>query len=68
MTLSEATTGMLLGKLAIRIGWAGYFLTILPNQNYIWSVGRGSSTPQVNAVIYIPSAEDILATDWIFKN
>ncbi len=48
--------------------WTGFYLTILPGQNYIWSIGSPSATPVVNAVIYTPSVSDILATDWIVKN
>jgi hypothetical protein len=64
MNFSQAVNNMTAGQRLIRAGWGGFYLAILPNQAYIWTIGT-SKTPAVNATIYTPSVEDIQATDWM---
>lgn len=54
------------GNRMLRPGWE-YYLSLMPNQSYIWIVGNGNPNPTINATIYNPSINDILATDWIMK-
>ena len=67
MNFIDAVNNMLSGKRMIRTGWSGYYLSILNGQNYIWSIGSSGDAPKVNAAIYTPSIDDILANDWIVK-
>lgn len=66
MTFMDAMNNMIAGKHLIRMGWSGFYLTILSGQNYIWSVGKDSANA-TNANVYTPSIDDIFATDWIVK-
>jgi hypothetical protein len=65
MCFMDAIASMQSGNRVMRNGWLSYWLQLLPHQNFIWSIPNGSAMPQVNASIYIPSIEDINATDWI---
>lgn len=67
MNFIDATNNMMQGKRMVRSTWSGYYLTILSNQNYIWNVGNSNVTQTINAYLFTPSIEDILATDWIVK-
>lgn len=67
MNFMDAVMNMVNGKRLIRTGWSGMYLSILNNQNYIWSIGNGSEKPILNATLYMPSIEDIQANDWIVK-
>lgn len=67
MNFMDAVGNMTAGKRVIRQGWAGYYLAILNNQNYIWSIGNGTEKPVLNASLYIPTLDDIMASDWIVK-
>jgi hypothetical protein len=67
MNIIEATNNMIAGKRIVRASWAGYYLIVLPGQHFIWSIGNNNSNPTINASEYIPSIEDINATDWMIK-
>lgn len=67
MNFMDAVNNMQAGRRLIRQGWAGYYLTMLANQNYILNVANGNDKPVVNIVLYTPTIEDILASDWIVK-
>lgn len=64
MNFMDAVNNMINGKRVIRQPWAGFYLCILPNQDYIWSVGQDSKN-STNSGIYTPSKVDINANDWI---
>lgn len=66
MNFTDAMQNMINGKKLIRMGWSGFYLIILSGQNYVWSVGKDSANA-TNANIFIPSVDDILASDWIVK-
>lgn len=66
MNFMDAVVNMINGKHVTRQGWSGFYLTILTGQNYIWSVGKDSSS-STNSNIYTPSVDDLMATDWIVK-
>jgi hypothetical protein len=68
MNFIDATNNMLAGKYLIRQSSSGEYCAIFPMQNYIWKIFPDSDKPIINAIIYTPSQEDILATDWIVKN
>ena len=67
MDFMTAFNNMLLGKKMIRSGWTGFYIAILQNQTYMWSIANGLSTPNINANAYTPSIADISATDWVIK-
>jgi hypothetical protein len=68
MNFIDATNQMLNGKMVVRPKWQStFYLSILNNQNYIWHVDNGTDKPSVNASIYSPTVDDILANDWIVK-
>lgn len=67
MNFMDAVTRMQNGNMASRPKMNAYYLTILPNQTYIYSVGLGGATPTVNVSLYTPSVDDIQATDWVTK-
>lgn len=67
MNFQDAVQNMLSGKRVIRSGWGGYYLTILQGQSYIWTVPTAGNTPTVNASIFIPTVDDITATDYMLK-
>ena len=67
MFFTDAVINMQAGKRLIRTGWSGYYLTVLYGQSYIWSIGLSGSQPSVNASVYTPTTDDILASDWIIK-
>lgn len=67
MNFMDAVANMIAGKRIIRKGWGGNYLTILNNQNYIWNIGNGNDKPIINASLYTPSLDDILADDWMVK-
>ncbi len=66
MNFMDAMNNMMTGKHLVRMRWSGFYLTILSGQNYIWSVGK-DNVSATNAAIYVPSVDDICATDWIVK-
>lgn len=66
MIFMDAVNNMIEGKHLARSGWSGYYLVILSGQNFIWSVGKDSASA-TNAVIFIPSVDDLFANDWIVK-
>jgi hypothetical protein len=67
MNFMDAVNNMSSGKRMIRQGWAGFYLAILNNQNYIWNIGNGNDKPVINAILYTPTLDDILANDWMVK-
>jgi hypothetical protein len=67
MNFLDAVDNMINGKKLIRQGWAGYYLAILSNQNYIWNIPNGNDKPVINVALYTPSVSDISANDWIVK-
>lgn len=67
MNFIDAVNNMINGRRLIRQGWAGYYIAILSNQNYIWHIDNGTDKPVVNSSIYAPSVDDILANDWMVK-
>lgn len=67
MKFEEAFEYMLEGEMMARPHWAGYYATILYNQNYMWQIAQAGTTAVINATVYIPSVQDIQANDWIKK-
>lgn len=67
MIFKEAFDLMLKGEKLFRPHWAGYYATVLYNQNYIWQIAMTGTTAVINATIYTPSVQDILANDWTLK-
>lgn len=67
MIFSDAVLSMQAGNKLIRPSMSGYYLTILYNQTYIWSIGSSNDSAVINASVYIPQVVDILATDWMIK-
>ena len=67
MDFMDALQNMINGQRMMRIKWVGYWVCILPTQAYIWTIPVGGKNPAVNASIYIPTIEDLSATDWIIK-
>jgi len=67
MNFNDAVISMQKGEQLVRTSWTGYYATVLPNPPYIWTIGTPSTSPNVNASIYIPTVEDALALDWMIK-
>lgn len=63
MNIFEAVKVMEGGKKVARPKMSGYYLAILPRQNYIWQIGSAIN-PIVNALIFEPSIDDIKANDY----
>lgn len=67
MNFVDAVNNMKDGKRMARPTWGGgFYSVILYNQNYIWQITKDNAQG-TNAIIYIPSVEDISATDWFVK-
>lgn len=67
MNFADAVNNMINGKKLVRPKYSGLYLAILDGQNYIWEIGVNGSQAAVNAKIFIPSLDDILATDYSVK-
>lgn len=67
MNFMEAVANMQIGERLYRSKWQGYTMNIIPGQGYIWSIPLSTTAPRIDAAIYTPSIEDILANDWIVK-
>lgn len=67
MNFIDAVNEMQSGKRLIRPIWSGYYITVLSNQSYMWSIPNSNPSQTVNAIIYTPNVDDIQATDWQIK-
>lgn len=67
MNFADAVNNMINGKKLVRPKYSGLYLAILDGQNYIWSIGTNVDRAIINANIFIPSIDDILATDYSVK-
>lgn len=68
MNFIDAVGNMVTGKRLMRKIWAGYTVNILPGQGYMWSIPLKNDSGTVNAVVYLPSVEDIQSSDWVVKD
>lgn len=65
MNYIEAIQAMQQGQFITRSRWNEFYLGILPFQRYVWQIAINPKMENtVNACIYVPANEDILATDW----
>lgn len=67
MNFVDALTNMINGKKLMRQIWSGSYIAIYSGQSYIWQIGSTNKNPEPNAITYIPSIDDLLATDWMVK-
>jgi hypothetical protein len=67
MNFSDVVNHLIEGKRLARQSWNDYYIILLPHQGFIWQVGSPNPRAIINAVIYIPSFEDIRANDWFIK-
>lgn len=68
MNIIDAIPNMKNGYKLKRKDWASNtWLVLLDGQDYIWRMVTNGA-PIVNATVYIFSAEDLQATDWVAFN
>lgn len=68
MNFIDAVNNMGEGKKMNRKTWSGIYIMSLQGQSYIWEIGASNRNPTINANVYTPSIDDILADDWTVKN
>ncbi len=67
MNFMDAVNEMQAGKRLIRTIWTGFYVAILPNNSYIWTIPNSNTTATINASIYVASVDDMTAVDWQIK-
>lgn len=67
MNIIDAVANMKSGARMVRKEWAGQYVAILYGQSYPWIIGDNNKHDTINASVYIPSIDDLSATDWMVK-
>lgn len=61
MQFNEMLLSLHAGQYAARAGWTTEYICVMPGMQHIWQI---KTQPSANAGNWLPSVEDLLASDW----
>lgn len=67
MGFMDAVSNMLAGKRLTRPAFTGFYIAILNNQSYMWSIPNSNAGDKPSVTAFTASVDDVLATDWMVK-